>query len=189
MLLEVETPTPNLDPALEAWLSGLFEENLVLDGTLAQSSKERQNIWALRENITESLSAKGFMHKNDISVPIANLEDFLKEVLSAYAKAYPGLEIFLYGHLGDGNFHVSIIKPENTSKEDFLKQCFEADEMFFQFIQNHKGSISAEHGIGLLKKPFLHYSRSQKELNIFRSIKKMFDPKGLLNPGKIIDLS
>ena len=95
-------------------------------------------------------------------------------------------EIYLFGHIGDGNLHVNTLKPEGMTKEDFTARCKQADLALFELVQSHGGSISAEHGIGLLKKDALKYSKSADEIGILRSMKAMLDPQGLLNPGKIL---
>jgi FAD/FMN-containing dehydrogenase len=102
-----------------------------------------------------------------------------------FKKNYPTWEVIWFGHIGDGNLHINILRPQNMTKEEFVKECQKVDEEVFKTIQFHNGSISAEHGVGLTKKPFLHYSRSREEIEIFKAIKKVFDPDGIINPGKI----
>ena len=98
---------------------------------------------------------------------------------------YAGWEICLFGHIGDGNLHLNVMKPDTLSKEEFLARTHEVDAHVFSLVQKHRGSISAEHGIGLLKKDFLHFTRTEHELALMRSMKAVFDPKGILNPGKV----
>jgi FAD/FMN-containing dehydrogenase len=93
-----------------------------------------------------------------------------------------------FGHVGDGNLHINILKPENLDMKVFLETCRKVDVALFEIVRKYSGSISAEHGVGLSKKDFLEYSRSPEEIQIMRSIKKIFDPDGILNPGKIFDL-
>jgi FAD/FMN-containing dehydrogenase len=93
--------------------------------------------------------------------------------------------VYLFGHIGDGNLHVNTMKPETMSKEEFMKRCKLADQDLFTLVKNYQGSISAEHGIGLLKKEALSFSRTPEEIAYFRAVKRIFDPQGLLNPGKI----
>jgi FAD/FMN-containing dehydrogenase len=168
-----------------AWLESLFAEALVQDGVMAQHSREAANLWALREGISESLSATGFPHKNDIALPIANLRAFVDELEGVFRSQYPGWEICTFGHIGDGNLHLNVMKPDAMSKEAFLKATHGADEVIFGMVQKHQGSISAEHGIGLLKRPFLHYTRTADEIALMQQMKALFDPKGILNPGKV----
>ncbi len=173
---------------LEAWVQTLFERSLVKDGTLAQSSTEARALWALRESISESLSATGFPHKNDIALPIAALEAFCAELDDVFARRYPGWEVCLFGHIGDGNLHVNVMKPEGEEKPAFLARVKDADRDMFDLVKMHAGSVSAEHGVGLLKKPWLGWSRSDAEIAVMRAVKKALDPRGVLNPGKIFDV-
>ncbi|MCY1019947.1 FAD-binding oxidoreductase [Pyxidicoccus sp. MSG2] len=184
VLLEAE---PRDAAAVEVWLGSLFERGLVTDGTQAQGASQAAELWALREGISESLSATGMPHKNDISLPVAGLEGFCAELESVFAARYPGWEICLFGHIGDGNLHVNIMKPDDMEKAEFLSRTKQADPTMFELVRKHGGSISAEHGIGLLKKDYLGYSRSPAELELLRALKRAMDPQGILNPGKVID--
>jgi FAD/FMN-containing dehydrogenase len=173
--------------ALEAWVQSLFERSLVTDGTLAQSRAEARNLWALRESISESLAATGFPHKNDIALPIAALEGFCAALGELFARRYPGWEVCLFGHIGDGNLHVNVMKPAELEKAAFLGRVKDADRDLFDLVKAHGGSVSAEHGIGLLKKPWLGWTRSPVEIAAMKAVKKALDPRGVLNPGKIFD--
>jgi FAD/FMN-containing dehydrogenase len=183
VLVEVEATD---EAAVEAWLSGLFERGLVLDGVQAQGPAQAAELWALRESISESLSATGTLHKNDIALPIAALSAFCARFESVFAARYPGWEICLFGHIGDGNLHVNVMKPDGLDTASFLARTKPADEELFALVQAHRGSISAEHGVGLLKRDYLHYTRSPAELALLRSLKAALDPHGILNPGKIL---
>jgi FAD/FMN-containing dehydrogenase len=183
VLLELEGAD---DTALEETLGMLFEEGLVEDGVLAQNSEQAAELWAWRESISESLSATGLPHKNDIALPVASLEPFCNELTSIFSARYPGWEICLFGHIGDGNLHVNAMKPEGMEKDDFLRQTAAADETLFTLVRRFNGSISAEHGIGMLKRPYLGFSRAPDELALLRAIKQAMDPKDLLNPGKLL---
>ena len=184
VLLEVEAPDRNeLDP----WIASLFERGLVTDGTMAQNSSQAAELWSLRESISESLSATGLPHKNDVALPIAALESFCAELDAIFASRYPGWEIALFGHIGDGNLHINVMKPDELDKPDFLARTKEADHELFALVAKHDGSISAEHGVGLLKKDYLHYSRSAEEIAMLRAVKRAIDPANLFNPGKIVD--
>jgi FAD/FMN-containing dehydrogenase len=184
VLLEVERGEPD---ALEAWIASLFERGLVADGTLAQHAKQAAELWTLREGISESLSATGLPHKNDIALPIHALEGFCAELETFFADRYPGWEIALFGHIGDGNLHVNVMKPDGMDRAEFMKKVKDADHAIFTLVKKHHGSISAEHGIGLLKKDFLHYSRSAEEIALMKGIKSLLDPLGIMNPGKVLD--
>jgi FAD/FMN-containing dehydrogenase len=184
-LLEVEAPERE---ALDGWLGELLENDYVTDGTLAQSREQAAHLWSLREGISESLSATGLPHKNDVSLPIAELSSFCASLDRVFEERYPGWEICLFGHIGDGNLHVNVMKPDAMSKTEFLAHTHESDRAMFELVRAHKGSISAEHGIGLLKKEWLRYARSDAEIEIMKSLKRALDPNGILNPGKIFDL-
>jgi FAD/FMN-containing dehydrogenase len=186
VLLEIERNGAS-EADLEAWTTSLFDRNVVADGTLAQHTAQAAELWALREGISESLSATGFPHKNDIALPIASLESFCAELGAVFATKYAGWEICLFGHIGDGNLHVNVMKPDALEKAEFLKRTKDADHDMFTLVKKHGGSISAEHGIGLLKKDYLSYSRSAEEIALLWALKHALDPNGILNPGKIID--
>jgi FAD/FMN-containing dehydrogenase len=185
VLVETERASEDL---LLAWTASLFERSVASDGTLAQHGGEARELWALREGISESLSATGLPHKNDIALPIAQLEAFTSELDSVFIARYPGWEVCLFGHIGDGNLHVNVMKPDDMSKEEFLAKTHDADHAMFALVKKHGGSISAEHGIGLLKKEFLAYSRSEAELDVLATLKRALDPNGILNPGKVLDV-
>lgn len=186
VLLEVERPeNSDAREKLETWLGKLFETGLVQDAVLAQSPKEAQNLWAMREGISESLAHTGLLHKHDISLPIHRLHDFIQNWGSDLTRNYPGLKPFIFGHIGDGNLHINLMKPNDMDVETFRKLCSKADENMFDWIQKFEGSVSAEHGIGLLKKHLLKYTRTDAEVELMKAMKRVFDPQGLLNPGKI----
>jgi FAD/FMN-containing dehydrogenase len=166
----------------------LFERGIVEGGVLAQNGAEARDLWALRESISESLSATGFPHKNDIALPIAALESFCAELGAVFAKRYPGWEICLFGHIGDGNLHVNVMKPDDMEKDVFLARAKEADRDLFDLVKKHAGSISAEHGVGLLKKAWLGWTRSEGEIALMKAVKAALDPGNVLNPGKIFDV-
>lgn len=183
VLLEVELAEPE---ARDAWLARLFEVGLVQDGALAADSSQAKALWALREGISEALSATGTPHKNDIALPIAALSAFCAELEGLLAQRYPGWELCLFGHIGDGNLHVNIMKPDDLDRAAFLARTHEVDQVLFDAVRRHRGSVSAEHGIGLLKRPWLSYSRSETELALMRAFKAQLDPHGILNPGKVL---
>jgi FAD/FMN-containing dehydrogenase len=187
VLTEVELPAGAGPAALEEWLAGLLEEGLVGDGVVAQDERQARELWTLREGISESLSATGTVHKNDVALPIAALVPFCAELMELIPARYPGFEVFLFGHIGDGNLHINVRRPEGMDEAAFRARAGEVDHDLFRWVQRHGGSISAEHGIGLLKKPYLHYTRTAGEIALFRSIKQALDPRGILNPGKIFD--
>jgi len=186
LVVEVE----KTDPGTETQILDIFEtcvgRGWVLDGTIAQSESQARDFWRLREDISEA-TASYAPYKNDISVTIANVPQFLRETDAVFKQNYPDFEVVWFGHIGDGNMHVNILKPKDMPKEKFVERCRSVDEKVFGVIQKLGGSISAEHGVGLVKKPFLAYTRSQGEIDLMKGIKNAFDPDGVMNPGKIFD--
>jgi len=118
---------------------------------------------------------------------VSRLPAFLARAESLVAESYPGFEVIWYGHIGDGNLHLNILPPAGMSAADFVQRCTEATAEIGALLQEFGGSVSAEHGVGLLKKKQLGYSRSPEELQLMRQLKSVFDPQGVMNPGKIFD--
>jgi len=102
-------------------------------------------------------------------------------------REYPEFEIVWFGHIGDGNVHLNILKPDSLSVADFHQRCHRVSQWIFEIVQRYGGSVSAEHGVGLLKKDYLQYGRGAEEITLMKQIKRVFDPKGVMNPGKIFD--
>lgn len=186
VLMEYEIQDETDEEKLFSILESITEKELISDGSIAQNSRQNQTFWKYREGISESLSLAHTVHKNDISLPLRNMETFLKDLQSLLDAKYSGFEIALFGHIGDGNLHLNIVKPKELSDTEFFQKCKAVDPEMFGLIQKHKGSISAEHGIGLLKKDYLGFSRSAEEIAAMKSIKLVFDPKNIMNPGKVL---
>lgn len=172
---------------IDSWLEEVFEEDFVQEGIQPKSTEERRQFWKAREGIAEFLATKGLNHSNDISVPIFNLKNFIDEWTTLFKSKYPTWTQYVFGHIGDGNLHIHTLKPSEMALDDFMTKTKAVDADLFNLVQKHQGSISAEHGIGLLKKAHLGYSKTPEELMILKAIKKTLDPKWLLNPGKVID--
>jgi FAD/FMN-containing dehydrogenase len=164
-----------------------LEQGWIVDGTISQSLTQAESLWRLREDISETI-AQFTPYKNDIAVRVSAVPQFLKEVDSLVREQYPEFEIIWFGHIGDGNVHLNILKPENLESQLFFEQCGSVSNQVFSLVQQYGGSVSAEHGVGLLKKPYLNYSRDPQEIEYMRLIKQAFDPNGVLNPGKVFDL-
>ena len=157
----------------------------VQDGVISQSESQARNLWQLREGISESIA--GYTpYKNDLAVRISQMPDFLDEVDALVQQSYPEFEVCWYGHIGDGNLHLNILKPAGLAADKFYQRCHEISPRIFQRVAARNGSISAEHGVGLLKRDFLAYSRSDAELSIMRSLKQVLDPRQIMNPGKLL---
>ncbi|MEM7184202.1 MAG: FAD-binding oxidoreductase [Spirochaetota bacterium] len=187
VLLEFEITHDSDEDELFRFLESITEKEMIEDGSIAQNSTQAEVFWKYREGISESLSLLHTVHKNDISLPLANMEAFITAMQALLQEKYPDFSFALFGHIGDGNLHLNILKPSDMLDEDFFATCKKVDPDMFQLIQKYDGSISAEHGIGLLKKDFLGFSREKVEIQIMKEIKRAFDPKNILNPGKIFD--
>ncbi|WP_071870912.1 FAD-binding oxidoreductase [Atopomonas hussainii] len=183
-LLEFEATSEEVaNQALETF-EYCVEQGWVLDGVMSQSEQQLQNLWKLREYISETIS-HWTPYKNDISVTVSKVPAFLADIDQIVASNYPDFEVIWFGHIGDGNLHLNILKPENLSKDEFFAKCATVNQWVFETVDKYNGSISAEHGVGMTKRDYLHYSRSAAEIAIMRSIKAVFDPNGIMNPGKI----
>lgn len=186
VLLEFDNPEQaSTDEALALFERGA-EEGWLVDGVISQSETQAKELWRLREDISESI-AEHLPYKNDIAVRIARVPAFLAEADALLAAQYPDFEVLWYGHIGDGNLHINILKPAAMEHRTFIQKCEAVNDVLFQVLHRHGGSISAEHGVGLTKKPYLHYTRDDLEVGYLRAIKQAFDPNGILNPGKIFD--
>ena len=157
----------------------------VSDGVVSQSDAQAAALWSLREGITESI-APHTPYKNDVSVRISEVPGFLSDVDQVVNRRYPEFDVCWFGHIGDGNLHLNILRPDNISSEEFYRRCHDISPELFDLIQHRGGSISAEHGVGLLKRDFLSFSRSPAEIEIMRKLKSVFDPNNIMNPGKIL---
>jgi len=171
------------DAALAAFEVGV-DHGWISDGVIAQSDAQAAALWRLREGITESL-APHRPYKNDISLRISALPAFLREIQALLGREYPHFDVVWFGHIGDGNLHINVLRPDDLSDSDFIAQCEHVTKLLAETLQRHGGSISAEHGIGLVKRAYLGSTRSEAEIALMRGVRQVFDPKGLLNPGKL----
>jgi FAD/FMN-containing dehydrogenase len=162
-----------------------LENGSVLDGVISQSEAQAFELWRYREGISEAITPFT-PYKNDLSVRISAVPAYLNDLDQLAKSQYPDFEVLWYGHIGDGNLHMNILKPEDMTTENFEEVCGRVNPEVFALTREHHGSISAEHGIGLLKQPYLSYSRSQADIERMRGIKAVFDPKNILNPGKLL---
>jgi glycolate oxidase subunit GlcD len=185
-LLEFEAVSEQvMEQAMELF-EQCMENGWVLDGVISQSETQAQNLWLLRERISESIAPR-IPYKNDISVVVSRVPGFLEEINQVVSDHYPDFEIIWFGHIGDGNLHLNILKPEDMAKEDFFEKCQKVNKWVFEIVERYQGSVSAEHGVGMTKKAYLQYTRSEVEIAYLRGIKQVFDPNGIINPGKIFD--
>ncbi len=198
----VESQGANSEADQAAFMQALesaIEDEKIVDAVVAQSEKERDEIWTIRENVDLMLRHHPiFIY--DISLPIVTMEAYLEKVKKQLGELWPNVTVYAYGHLADSNLHVSVApQPENyvlnpvsgnTETEPLCeehRQWYETcNKIMFEALSQIDGSVSAEHGIGLMKKQYLHYSRTQSEINTMGVLKKALDPNNILNPGKII---
>jgi FAD/FMN-containing dehydrogenase len=162
------------------------EQGWLADGVISQNETQARELWRLREDITESI-APSLPYKNDISVRVSRVPEFLRDMDQLLDRQYPDFQVIWFGHIGDGNLHLSVLKPADMEMQAFMEKCQTVNELLFRTLQKHEGSISAEHGVGLIKKPYLHYTRDAAEINYLRAMKRVFDPNNVMNPGKIFD--
>ncbi|PMQ06911.1 putative FAD-linked oxidoreductase [Dyella sp. AD56] len=183
VVTEFDADESSQDAALAAFEYGV-DHGWISDGVIAQSEAQAAALWRLREGITESL-APHRPYKNDISLRISALPVFLHEIQALLGQEYPHFDVVWFGHIGDGNLHINVLRPDDLSDSDFIAQCEHVTKLLADTLQRHGGSISAEHGIGLVKRAYLGSTRSEAEIALMRGVKQVFDPKGLLNPGKL----
>jgi len=174
------------EPEALAAFEDALESGWISDGVLSQSDGQARALWSLREGITESIAAET-PYKNDLAVRISEVPAFLDDVDRFVARHFPDLEICWFGHIGDGNLHLNILKPPELATEAFYARCDAISPGLFELVKARGGSISAEHGVGLLKRDFLGYSRSPAEVDIMRGVKGVLDPNGVMNPGKLFE--
>ncbi len=184
-LLEFENPEDAAQDQAMALFAHSLEQGWALDGIISQNEEQRRNLWRLREDISETI-ARWSPYKNDLSVRVSRVPAFLQAIDAIVGQHYPDFEIIWFGHIGDGNVHLNILKPDAMAQADFYQRCHHVSELVFAVVRDYGGSVSAEHGVGLLKKDHLHYSRSTAELALLAAIKQVFDPQGIMNPGKML---
>jgi FAD/FMN-containing dehydrogenase len=185
VLTELADAVPN---ALEVLLAEAMEQGLVSDASLAQSESQRQALWNIRELMSESQKHEGGSIKHDVSVPVSRIPHFVAEAGPAVVAFMPGARLMTFGHLGDGNLHFNVSQPVGMDKQKFLDSWRAMNVVVNDVVRKHSGSISAEHGIGQLKREDMRKVKSAVELDLMRSVKAMLDPNGILNPGKVLPL-
>jgi FAD/FMN-containing dehydrogenase len=165
-------------------LADAQEAGEIQDAVLASTPAQARELWSLREDTSESLHPRT-PHKSDVTLPVARVAEFMKQWRPAVAEALPRYEAVIFGHVGDGNLHLNILRPADEELETFVERCHAFDDRTYGLVSEMGGSISAEHGVGLLKRAHLHYSRSAAQIEAMRAIKRALDPDNLLNPGKL----
>lgn len=188
VLLEFEAASPAVEEQAMQVFEACMEAGWVQNGVMSQSETQARQLWRLREDISATI-AKFTPYKNDISVLITHVPAFVVDIDAIVQANYPDFDIVWFGHIGDGNLHLNILKPTNLGKDEFLAKCQIVNRSVFETVQKYDGSISAEHGVGMTKKPYLGYTRSKEEIAYLQAIKQVFDPNNIINPGKIFDLT
>lgn len=184
VLIEMQGMDAALDaPRFETWLEAQFEAGLIEDAAIAQSMADIAAFWRVRDVAGELASVLGQYTAFDIGLPVGAMDDFARECRAALTAALPGCLSLYYGHIGDGNMHIVALVPGSAQHPG--KQI---SEIVYRTVKGYDGTISAEHGIGLVKKPYLPLSRTAGELALMRRLKQALDPQGVLNPGKVFDM-
>ena len=188
LLIELSGPgdEASLREALERFLEQAFENEAISDAVLAQSVEQARRLWALRESISEAQKIEGLSIKHDISVPISRIGEFVERTDAALQEAFPGIRIVAFGHVGDGNLHYNQSKPAAAENAAFIAVQPQVDQIVHDLVYQLGGSISAEHGIGQLKREELLRYKSPLEMEMMRCVKRALDPQGLMNPGKVL---
>ncbi|QRM54530.1 FAD-binding oxidoreductase [Sinorhizobium sp. BG8] len=174
---------------IEALLNDAIESGLAENAVIAASEQQRRALWHMRESMSPAQKPEGGSIKHDVSVPVSSIPAFMHEADAAVMKAMPGARICSFGHMGDGNIHYNISQPVGADKQAFLDRWRELNAIVHGIVLKYGGSISAEHGIGQLKRDELAEIRPAIEIDLMSRIKRSFDPAGIMNPGKVIGTS
>jgi D-lactate dehydrogenase (cytochrome) len=186
VLMELSSPRDDARTTLEAILAKGFEEDVVDDAVIAANLSQRQAFWKLRDEMSAAQKPEGGSIKHDISVPVVAVPDFIEQADAAVTKLIPGSRPVPFGHLGDGNIHYNVSQPIGANAADFLDRWHEVNAVVFDIVLKMGGSISAEHGIGVLKRDELPDVKDKVAIALMRQVKAMLDPLGIMNPGKVL---
>jgi len=179
-------PEADLNGLIEKILEPALEAEEVLDAAIAHSEAQIEALWALRENASEAQKRQGVSIKHDISVPVSRIPEFLARADAGLQQAFPGIRIVAFGHVGDGNLHYNCSMADAAANKDLVAHTEAVNRVVHDIVASLDGSISAEHGLGQLKREEITRYKAPLELELMRSIKQVFDPKGLMNPGKVL---
>jgi len=188
VIAEFDCPNEAEEERAMASFGHCTEQGWLLDGVLSQSDRQAIELWRYREGISEAISHFP-PYKNDLSVTVSRVPEFLRRMDALIAETCPDFETVWYGHIGDGNLHMNILKPAGMDLAEFEARSHRISEKTYALTRDIGGSISAEHGIGLLKRPWLDHVRSSAEIEMMQGIKRVFDPAGILNPGKLLQVT
>ncbi len=186
-LIEISSGSPaSLDPTMEEALGAAAEAGLVADAVIAQSESQRAELWLLREQLSEVQRFEGGSIKHDVAVPVSTIADFIAEAITACEHAVPGIRPVPFGHVGDGNVHFNLSQPNGADKTAFLARWQEMNDIVHGIAHRFGGSISAEHGIGFMKREEILRYKSPIEIELMRTLKRTLDPSNIMNPGKVL---
>ena len=186
VLLELSGARDDLSASLEQALQEATADGLVDDAALAASEAQTAALWALRENVSEAQKIEGVSIKHDIAVPVSRIAEFIARTDAALLKAFPQVRIVCFGHIGDGNLHYNQSKSDVQSNSEFIGQTEAVNRIVHDLVHDLGGSISAEHGLGQLKREEVLRYKSETEMGLMRAVKQALDPRGLMNPGKLL---
>lgn len=171
---------------LEAALAEAIERGIAADAAVATSEAQARGLWALRENMTEAQVREGRQVKHDVSVPISRIPEFIDAAHAALERAFPGVRVICFGHVGDGNLHYNVARPASMSEDAFMARMGEVNRIVHDAAARLGGSISAEHGLGVYKRAEILRYKTPLEMELMRRIKRALDPRGIMNPGKVL---
>jgi D-lactate dehydrogenase (cytochrome) len=186
VLMELSSSRDDARVTLEAILAQGMEQGIVDDAVIAANLSQRAGFWKLRDEMSAAQKPEGGSIKHDISVPVAAVPAFIAEANAAVVKLIPGARPVPFGHLGDGNIHYNVSQPVGANAADFLARWHDVNAVVFAIVLRMGGSISAEHGIGVLKRDELPEVKDKVAIELMRSIKALLDPLGIMNPGKVL---
>ncbi|MGY4434804.1 FAD/FMN-containing dehydrogenase [Bradyrhizobium sp. F1.13.1] len=186
VLMELSSPGDDARTPLETILGRAMEDEIVDDAVIAANLTQRAGFWKLRDEMSSAQKPEGGSIKHDISVPVATVPAFIAEANEAVVKLIPGARPVPFGHLGDGNLHYNVSQPIGANTADYLARWHQMNAVVFAIVLRMGGSISAEHGIGVLKRDELPDVKDKTAIELMRSIKAMLDPLGIMNPGKVL---
>jgi FAD/FMN-containing dehydrogenase len=186
VLMELSSSRGDISATMESILAQGLEQGIVDDAVIAASLSQRSAFWKLRDEMSAAQKPEGGSIKHDISVPVAAVPAFIAEANAAVVKLIPGARPVPFGHLGDGNIHYNISQPVGADTADFLARWHDVNAAVFDIVLKMGGSISAEHGIGVLKRDELPEVKDKVAIELMRSIKALLDPLGIMNPGKVL---
>lgn len=186
-LVELHGGAAEVQPdAIMAFVAAALESGDIDGAVVAESDRDRQALWAVRHAISEAQRHEGASLKHDIALPLGALPDFLHVAGARLGAAVPGVRPVCFGHIGDGNLHYNLSQPVEMARDDFLARAPELSAIVHAEAQSRGGTISAEHGIGLVKRDLLESQVGPVALDLMRRIKQVFDPRGIMNPGKVL---